>query len=118
MWGIFGFFTNRGKAPQQQDPENKAAADQQNPALLPDQLVTTHLTDMDINDDEMNRMSTARAAEGAPHAHGSQEDHLQIKIEFSLSGDYINKQIIQDCQMREEQVLEYFNSFIVQFDQY
>ena len=80
MWGIFGFFTNRNKAPQQQDPDSKAAASQQNQAELPDQLLTNQLTDMDINDDELNRMSTARAAEGAANGHGTQEDHLQIKI--------------------------------------
>lgn len=78
------------------------------------------LNDMDINEEELNNMVTAAPMESPALtcANNPENEHLQIKIQFSLSGEYINKTKITEEQMREEQVQEFFRCFEVSFETY
>lgn len=59
---------------------------------------------MEINEDDMNNMVTATAMDETTPINTPrvEDDHLQIKIQFSLSGNILNSQMISDCKLREE----------------
>ena len=105
MWGLLGYFL----------PGQKQAPVKDSSIKLKDGL--PDIADMDINDDDMNKMMTAtdRLDMNCPKV---DDDHMQIKIQFSLSGDFLNKDMITNCKLREEQVQEHFNNCIVPWEKY
>ena len=60
--------------------------------------------DTEINDEELNNMVTAAPMDSPSLKclNNAENEHLQIKIDFSLSGEYLNKDKITDDKMREE----------------